>query len=224
MKSNLDVWAVQTDPTEIYTALEQVKDGISIIYSNCTCNFKIGSQEISTRQFDTFLYNEESDVLIMLMRGGKATKEDMIKYLEEKGKKYHEITFANPVEEYENTDDIDPIWFAREKYVLEDAIKDSKKNGITSCEFYPFLTGSLNFGYISNSNNAYSIDGRLFRGLVKLDDKLVLIINQRENIDANGKMRNMSNQDVLDILKSNGIECTVITDKEPEIYNKRKIK
>ena len=38
-------------------------------------------------------------------------------------------------------------------------------------------------------------------GVVKFDDKLVLIINQRENIDANGKMRNMSNQDVLDILK-----------------------
>ena len=201
MKSNLDVWAIQTDPTEIYTALEQVKDGISIIYSNCTCNFKIGSQEIKNRQFDTFLYNEESDVLIMLMRGGKATKE-----------------------EYENTDDIDPIWFAREKYVLEDAINDSKSRGITSCEFYPFLTGSLNFGYISNSNNAYSIDGRLFRGLVKFDDKLVLIINQMENIDTNGKMRNMSNQDVLDILKSNGIECTVITDKEPEIYKTNKIK
>ena len=224
MNSNLDCWAIQTDSEELATALDQIDDGISFIYSNCTCNFKIGNQEIKNRQFDTFLYNEDSDVLIMLMRGGKATKEDMIKYLEENGKEYYEVTFANPVEDYENTDDIDPIWFAREKYVLEDAINDSKSRGITSCEFYPFLTGSLNFGYISNTDNPYSVDGRLFRGLVKFDDKLVLIINQRENIDANGKMRNMSNQDVLDILKSNGIDCTVITDKEPEIYKTNKVK
>ena len=224
MRSNLDVWAVQTDPTEIYTALEQVKDGISIIYSNCTCNFKIGSQEISTRQFDTFLYNEESDVLIMLMRGGKATKEDMIKYLEENGKEYYEVTFADSMDEYEDGNDVSVLWFSREKYVLEDAINDSKSKGINSCEYYPLTTGSLELGYISNTNKPYSVDGRLFNGVVKFEDKLVLIINQPGNVDENGNNRNSWPCNVLDILKENGIECTVIMDKEPEIYNKRKIK
>ena len=224
MRSNLDVWAIQFYPEELETALGKIEDGMSIIYSNCTCNFKIGNQEIKNRQFDTFLYNEDSDVLIMLMRGGKATKEDMIKSLEEKGKEYHEVTFANPVEDYENTDEISELWFAREKYVLKDAINDSKSRGINSCEFYPLVTGSLELGYISNTDNPYSVDGRLFNGLVKFDDKLVFIINQPDNITKDGTIRNMWPCNVLDILKENGIECTVSMDTEPEIYKNNKIK
>ncbi len=224
MRSNLDVWAIQFYPEELETALNQIKDGISIIYSNCTCNFKIGSQEIKNRQFDTFLYNEDSDVLIMLMRGGKATKKDMIKYLEEKGKEYYEVTFAEPIEEYESTDEISELWFAREKYVLEDAINDSKSRGINSCEFYPLVTGSLELGYVSNTDNPYSVDGRLFNGLVKFDDKLILIINQPDNVTKDGATRNMWPCDVLEIIKENNIECTVSMDTNPELNKNSKIK
>ena len=34
MNSNLDCWAIQFYPEELETALNQIKDGISIIYSN----------------------------------------------------------------------------------------------------------------------------------------------------------------------------------------------
>ena len=59
--SNLDVWAIQYYPEELLTALTQIKEGMNIIYSNLTCAFRIGSKDIKTRQFDTILYNEESD-------------------------------------------------------------------------------------------------------------------------------------------------------------------
>ena len=220
MKSNLDVWAIQYFPNELYTALNQIKGGTNIIYSNCTCNFKIGNEEISTRQFDTFLYNEESDILIMLMRGGKATKEDMIKYLEENNHEYYEVTFIPMEDKYEDGNDISELWFARERYVLEDALDDSIDKGVQSCEYYPLLNGSLELGYISNSNDSFDIEGRLFQGLIKTDDKIVLIINQKDNIDVNGKDRNLNYKEILEVINSKGFNCTVITDSEPELRNK----
>ena len=220
MKSNLDVWAIQKYPDALYTALDQIKGGTNIIYSNCTCNFKIGNQEVSARQFDTFLYNEESDILIMLMRDGGVSKEDMIKYLEGKGMDYYEVTFAPSISEYEDNNAIPEIWFARERYVLEDALDDSIDKGVQCCEYYPLLNGSLELGYISNSNDSFDIEGRLFQGLIKTDDKIVLIINQKDNIDINGKDRNLDCKKILEVINSKGFNCTVITDSEPELQNK----
>ena len=218
MKSNLDCWAIQYYPEELQTALNQIKTGTSIIYSNCTCDLKIGNQEISTRQFDTFLYNEESDVLIMLMRGGVAKKEDIIKYLEQNKKNYGEVIFSPSIVEYEDGDDIPEIWFAREKYVLEDALKDSIDKGVHTCEFYPALLGSLDLGYISNSSKKCEIDGRLFKGLIKLDDKIIFLINQFDNVDKKGNIRNLEYDDVIEIINKSSLSYNVIQDIEPDLH------
>lgn len=219
MKSNLDCWAIQYYPEELKTALDQIKGGISIVYSNCTCKFKIGKQKITTRQFDTFLYNEESDVLIMLMRGGVASKEDIIKYLKENNKEYGEVAFAPSITEYKDGNDIPEIWFAREEYVLQDALKDSVDKGIEDCEYYPLLSGSLELGYITNSNKKINVDGRLFKGLIKLGDKIILLINQHNNVDEKGQTRNLDFTDVLKIIRENKLSCKVLIEIEPNLHS-----
>ena len=98
---------------------------MNIIYSNLKCFFKIGNNIISNRKFDTMLYNEESDLLIMLMRDGIVNKEDIINYLEKNNKKYTEITFTPSLSEYHNSSDIPEIWFVRDEFVLNDALLDS---------------------------------------------------------------------------------------------------
>lgn len=218
MNSNLDVWAIQYYPEELYTALNQIDKGMSIIYSNLICNFKIGNQQVKTRQFDTALYNEESDILIMLMRGGKATKKDIIEYLDRNDKEYAEVSFAKEIEEYKDGNDIDELWFAREEYVLRDAIDDSLQKGNNSCDYYPVLEGNLSLEYMSNQEQRYAIDGRLFKGLIKLDDKIVLIINQPNNVDLNGLDRNLSYDIVLKVLKEKNIKVMTIVDQEPKFY------
>lgn len=68
MQSNLDIWAVQDDPEEVITALDNIKtDNDIILYTNALCKFQIGNENITSRQFDTFLYSEENDILVMLM-------------------------------------------------------------------------------------------------------------------------------------------------------------
>lgn len=218
MKSNLDVWAIQYYPEELLTAMNQIKDGINIIYSNLTCSFKIGNQEINTRQFDTILYNEESDVLIMLMRGGKATKQDMISFLEKEKKEYGEVVFIPSGESYQDGNDIPELWFAREQYVLEDALKDSINKGITNCEFYVDFPGTLEMGYLTSTNEQMEVDGRIFKGLIKLNDKVILIINQSKNIDKTGKNRNMSSKEILSVINNYGLDCDVFIDEEPDLF------
>ena len=211
--SNLDVWAIQYYPEELLTALTQIKEGMNIIYSNLTCAFRIGSKDIKTRQFDTILYNEESDILIMLMRGGQAKKEDMIKYFEDNNKQYTEVSFAPTIEYYRDSDSIPELWFAREEYVIKDALNDSKIKGINYLEYYPNVIGNINLGYITNSNNSnISIDGRSIKGLIKLEDKIVLIINQENNKDKNLDFIN-----IISIIRENNMEFDIVLDKEVDI-------
>ena len=211
--SNLDVWAIQYYPEELLTALTQIKEGMNIIYSNLTCAFRIGSKDIKTRQFDTILYNEESDILIMLMRGGVAKKEDIIKFLEDNNKPYSEVTFSPSVIEYNDKDSIPELWFAREEYVIKDALNDSKIKGINYLEYYPNVIGNINLGYITNSNNSnISIDGRSIKGLIKLEDKIVLIINQENNKDKNLDFIN-----IISIIRENNMEFDIVLDKEVDI-------
>lgn len=218
MESNLDVWAIQYYPEELLNALNQIKNGMNIIYSNCTCSLTIGNETIESRQFDTVLYNEESDILILLMRGGKATKEDIIKYLEENNKQYAEVTFdSSLLNEYQDGDNIPEIWFAREQYVLDDALLDSKNKNLTHLEIYPLIDGNIKLGYIANVADNYSIDGRLFKGLLKIDDKLILIINQINNVDEKGSSRNITINDIINVVEKYGFTYS-LKDDEPNLY------
>ena len=205
MNSNLDIWSIQEDASEIFTALAQIKRGVSIIYDNCVCGMSIGSNIIHSREFSTAIYNEESDVIILVMKTSKASKEDAVKYLSEKGLPFVEVTFTE-TEEKSDDFDVPVIWFAREAYVLEDAIKDSVQNNKLDCTYYPVLQGDLRLNYVNNDNAYEKVDGRLFKGLLEFEDKLILLVNQADNVDANGNSRNVPPEDVLEILNKYSIK------------------
>ena len=214
MNNNLDIWAIQEDGSEIFTALDQINGGLSIIYDNCVCKMNIGSNIINSRLFPTVLYNEESDVLIMLMKDSPATKDDMVNYLKEKNLKFVEVTFMDVEKEETNDLDVPIIWFAREAYVLEDAIKDSVDRGIMDCTYYPILEGDLKLNYTNNDNAPENVDSRLFQGLLEFDDKLILLVNQKDNVDENGNSRNVTPEGVMEILKNYSIEPFVCMSKD----------
>ena len=179
MKSNLDVWAIQNYPAELYSALNNVKGGLNIIYSNVYSVITIGGRRIIGKNFDTFLYNEESDILIMLMKNGKATKQDIINYLEDNNKRYVEVTF-DLRRDFKTDDSIPELWFARDLLVLDDAIKDSLKKNVNSCIIYPNAKGVLSLYFDSKGYNKTELDGRFVKSVIKFEDKIVLVT---KNID-----------------------------------------
>ena len=215
---NLDVWAIQYYPEELYNALNNINDGLNIIYSNVKSDLYIGKEKVKSRQFDTILYNEESDILIMLARAGIANKEDVIKYLDSNGKRYVEIDFDYRIFDYKEKYNVPEIWFSRERYVLEDAIQDSLNKGITKAKFYPCIKSELKLGFLSRYHKYINLDSINFKGLLQLEDKIVLIVNEKNNVDKFGKSRNMGALDVLDVIDNFGISCDVIYDRDPKIY------
>lgn len=218
MKSNLDVKAIQYNPEDLYIALNKIDKGMNYVYSNCAFDFKIGKRKIRNRKFDTFLYNEESDTLIMLMSGGLVNKDHIINFLENNNKPIVEINFRTKYDDYKVDDNLPEILFSRDKSILEDAIKDSVRKGIQSCEFYPLLSSYFMMGFRNVHGNIEEVDGRVFKGLLKFNDKLVLLVNQKYNIDEFGNYRNTNVKTVLLMLKKYNIKTNVIIDKEPNLY------
>lgn len=220
MNSNLDIWAIQYYPEELINAINKINGGLNIIYSNVKCDLTIGSEKVISRQFDTILYNEESDILIMLSRDGLVKKEDMIKYLENNNKRYIEISFNYEIFDYKEKDNVPELWFAREKYVLEEALQDSLNKDIDTCKFYPYISSKLKLGFLSKNYDYLNLDKIYFKGLIKLEDKIILIMNQKNNIDEFKNSRNMGLFKVLETLDRFGIECKLYDDKETNIYQR----
>lgn len=210
MDHNLDVYAVQGIKDELAYSVSQIKDGFNYIYSNLLCFFFVGDKEITTKRFDTILYNEESDILIMLLKGGAATKQDLIDELEKNGKEYGEITFDKLDDEEILDDNLPEFWFAREQYVLEEGLDDSLGKGISTCEVYPNVEGSITLSYLTNhTNTEVPIDGRILKGVVALDDKWIFLVNQKDNVDSYGDLRNLRLEKVLEVIDERGITCTI---------------
>lgn len=222
MRSNLDVWAVQKEPNDFQTALANIKKDSekNILFSNCHTNFCIGNHKIKSKKFNVVLSSEESDVLILFMKDGVATVEDVRKYLDDKEINYHEVIFKEPKNQIPQDSSLKELWFAREKAVLEDAILDSKSKQHTTCTYYPKVRGKLEIGYTTEKNYFVEVEERMLKGLVEFDDKIVILINQYEK-------RNMNEIQVYETLNENeidiNIECSRNKYIEP-INKKEKVK
>ena len=225
MNRNLDVWAIQKYPNELYTALENVKTdtGDLILFTNLECNFELNSQTVK-RSFDTSLYYDAgngNDALILLMKDGIATADQIREYLEKKQLRYHEVSFAKDLtkelpEDFENVykeekddENIPELLFAREEYVLRDALNDSIEQGNTTCDYYPLLQGFLSLNYRVNSDlSSYSVDGRKILGVIALEDKMILLINNGNDT------RNISPFQAHKIMEELGVSANVHSDSE----------
>lgn len=187
MDMNLDVWAIQYYKEELQNALANIKKESreNILFTNCLSNLRIGSNNINTTKFDTVLFSKDSDTLILLMKDGEAKATDIKKYLLENDIIFHEVNFAFE-DQSENKDTLKELWFAREKYVLDDALNDSKNKGINSCTYYPNITGELELKYQTNNKKIENLAGIMnIKGIINFEDKNVLLIDNQSEININ---------------------------------------
>ena len=210
VKSNLDVWAIQKYPEELSIALSNIKGDSknNILFSNCSCDMRIGNKHVN-RNFDTMLYAEDSDTLVILMKDGKVTASDIRKNLDDRNILYHEVVFDREEDhEYRDDESIKELWFAREPYVLEDAFIDSKNRCYNECIYYPVVDGSLELQYLNNNKELSMVDGRIFRGVVEFPDKMILLINQNDP-------RNITKKDIMKLFGKH--EISVLVDESRSI-------
>ncbi len=216
----LDIWAIQNYPNEIYTALKNIINDV-VIFKHLICKFKIGNKLVQTCLYDSVIYSEGSDTLIMLKRDGKAEIQQAEKYFDEHEIDYQVVDFM-PTEQTQIEGENKEFWFARDIYVVEDAVEDSIEKGNTSCKYDPSVKSSIIFKYpvhkkLEDSQvlNARFLDNEFlfkisFRGLVEFEDKYILsTISKVQN--------NIHYSDIMDILERHKINVQI--DENLENYS-----
>ena len=204
MKSNLDVWAIQKDKDETRMALKNIKKDAAgnILYLNCWCDFYIGNKNIKSKLFDSCFYSEESDTLILFSKG-QISEEEIENYLEEFSIEYTIVRFKKTSEKkYAVNDWFPEVWFAREEYVLREAIDDSLSKCIEDCTYFPNKEAGVSLSYRDEFDVNHEIEGRFCKGVLNFDDKIVLLISQDDK-------RNLKRETVEKILKEKDIDCIV---------------
>ena len=167
MEKQLQVWAIQDDFFLLYNILDTLK-GMNIIYTNYPCQLRLGDFHIKTFQFSHVLYNVHKNLLLMLKRNQKITKEEVVEYLLATEKEYGEIK-RNKFQSEEEC----PfhLWIIENPQSLKDTFSkmDLKTN---FCEFYTEIDGDLEMGYLEK----LQLDS-LFQGIIKIENNLILLKN-----------------------------------------------
>lgn len=228
MNNNLDILAIQTKKEELSAALDNIKTdkGDLILFTNLECDFFLGGQTIR-RSFDTALYYDSkngNNYLILLMKDGIVTPDEIRQYLEERNLKYHEVSFAKDLKskmlhelnvdcaEEQQDKAIPELWFAQEESKLKTALNDSIVQGYTTCDYYPMVEGIISFTYISDYNrrpSRYGVDSLLISGVIAFEDKMILMINNGND------QRNLAPQQVQAVLDELGVATNIHLDKKP---------
>lgn len=211
MSKNLRIKAIQYNTEELYPTLDSLTDGFNIIYSNLKSSIKLNGMRLTTRKFDTMLYNEEDNIIILLMRDGLLSKEDIIEYLEIYEKPYAEITFLeNVYDEYKNDKNVPELVFVNNKKDLCEELAYCWCNGEYKCKYYILLSSTSNFGYMDKYDYRFSIDKRSYKGVLKFNNKLILLSDEF----------NLSKDSVINILKTYQINYEIDTDKKINLNDK----
>ncbi len=191
----LDIWAIQFYPKELYTALSQIKEDADdvLIMGNVRSSFKIDGAKYPLF-FDTVVYSEKSDVIILLMERGEATREQVEEYLYSKKIGYDEVVFSEKRKFRVKTNKV--FWFARDSYVVADASEDSKNRGNTTCTYQP-TNASLKLNY-RGAKSAFPIEEIEFAEIIDFEDKFILV--------TKSKNQQQKHDEIIDILNEKGIE------------------
>lgn len=209
-KSQLDIWAIYRDPQEVLTALKIIlerkdaipKDKPLILFTNCVSKFMIDGKEVE-RHIDTLIYSEEIDIALFLMADRfedeelgvfSADASDIARFLDKHNIPYT-VVFGENNEIKPNDEDIPEIWFARERYVLEDSLRVSFSKGFNDVTYYPDINSDISIGYYRENGSFFEIFKLHHNGLVDTGDNWTLIISE-------GFDRNIRKEEVVDIIKN----------------------
>lgn len=208
MLNKLRVKAIQYYPEKLDSILDSLNDGFNIVYSNLKSSINLNGIKLKSRKFDTMLYNEEDNLIILLMRGGTLFKEDIINYLDIYEKPYAEVTFEKNPYEYQDGDDIPELCFVNNKKDLSDELIECVLSNINDCKYYISLKGTMDLGYMDRFDNRVTLDKKRYKGVLKFENKLIFL----------SPNDNLTQDSILNILKKYMINYDIDKDKQPDLY------
>lgn len=221
------VWIIQNDFNKLEQALNDIdKNSINnYLYTNCLSKFMFDEVDMFSKNFDAFLYCEDTNTYIIFSKDSKNELMCTIQYLLHYNINFHEISLKNKKEDiinkYPNTlHDFErnkkELWVVNNTDDLINILKAySQEESKQICAFYPFVNSKISLNYANNYNKQYSLNEFLFSGIIITPDKRILIT--RENIDDN-----TINIPVKEICDKLGIDCKVFYSCRPKFINTAK--
>lgn len=175
----LYVSAVKMNSNQFYKELEKLKDeGLNLLFTNCILSLKITLDSTLATQFDTCLYNEDSNFLLLIDRGNIETN-DLKQILKKKDIPFHEAFYHREKPFNNDGSQLKPVYFVKDMSALEEMVKTSKKN--STCIYYPKLGSSVIVKYHDDDEIAFPLDNESCSGLINCPDKFIFLLNSSRN-------------------------------------------
>ena len=173
------IFAVQDNPDTLKAALLKVKDtDNNVLVTNCISRLKLGEQKIHVI-FDTILYNDENNIIILLKDSSMITPDVFRIMLDANNVGYNEIKFREYLH-FDKPETSKDLFFATDISNFKFSIDDSKRKGIENCTYYPAMTGHFTIKYFYDKEKQEQLDDYYVKGILELDDKIILIVKEDE--------------------------------------------
>ena len=204
------IFTIQEDMNTLKLALDKIKDTTNnILITNSIARLKLGNTRFHTI-FDTALYNDDRNLLILLKENIGINIDDFKVLLDKNNIFYNEISFKDYIR-YKKPETDKELFFATNKSTFTKAIEMSQEKGINSCKYYPVIKGNFTIKYFYDKTHQEQIDDFLIRGVVELDDKYIMIVNSKDEYS-------LSHNKILSILEKK--KMNVEFDYSDEIIEK----
>ena len=176
------IFAIQDNSNTLISALKIIEGTENnLLIRNCISMIKLGKKKLHS-VFDTLLYNDEKNILIMLRDSSKITPDIFVELLEQNNTKYNELNFMD-YPRYNRPETSKEIYFATNLSDFKYALKTSVEKGYNKCIYHPSETGHFSLKYFYDRKLQEQFDYYYIRGVLELEDKIVLITSQRTNDD-----------------------------------------
>lgn len=174
------IYALQEDLSTLYTALEVFRNtNNNVLITNCISRLLIGGKKFHTI-FDTALYSEDNSNVLIIKEESTITPDVLKELLKQKNIEYNEVVFREYLH-FKKPESCKELFFVSNEKGLKKAIITSKDKNIDSCTYYPKIKGNFRIKYFFYKEKQESIDEYHISGIVELDDKLILLVKDRNN-------------------------------------------
>ena len=176
---NKKIFAIQDNEETLIHALNKIRNTKdNILITNCISRLRIGESKLHVI-FDTILYNDEKNILIMIKDSSTVTPDVFREMLDVNNVGYNEIKFRDYLH-FDKPETSKDLFFATDISNFKFCIDESKRKGIDSCTYYPAMTGHFTIKYFYDKEKQEQLDDYYVKGILELDDKIILIVKEDE--------------------------------------------
>ena len=176
---NKKIFAIQDNEETLIHALNKIRNTKdNILITNCISRLRIGESKLHVI-FDTILYNDEKNILIMIKDSSTVTPDVFREMLDVNNVGYNEIKFRDYLH-FDKPETSKDLFFATDISNFKFCIDESKRKGIDSCTYYPAMTGHFTIKYFYDKEKQEQLDDYYIKGILELDDKIILIVKENE--------------------------------------------